>query len=267
MLRPSARPAVDLSRRLYPGCGARYIRSPMPARRPTLALLAVLASAAPPPAGAACAGDCDGDGAVEIGELVTAVGITLGSATVGACPAVDDDRDGTVRIAEMIKAVGHAVLGCLPGGAACPAFEIAPAAPSAILDGPSVTAQPDGEFVVAFARSEIDDSSEPPAASGTVRLHRYGADDTRQWARASPAVPAAVVRAPRVATISDGGTLLSWNEGNTESIRPGSRPCRRSRSAARRTWRRWSRQEARSASWSPGPMGLPPSRHGSASVC
>jgi len=71
-------------------------------------------SAAPPsptPA-AACPGDCDGDGAVAIDELVRAVGIASGSAPTSSCAPLDADGDGAVTIAEVVAAVSGALGGC-----------------------------------------------------------------------------------------------------------------------------------------------------------
>ncbi len=49
-------------------------------------LLALLCLAAPAFAGAApCGGDCDGDGAVGINEIVRAVSIALGSTPANQC--------------------------------------------------------------------------------------------------------------------------------------------------------------------------------------
>ena len=62
----------------------------------------------------ACAGDCDGEGEVEINELIRAVNISLGFAPVSDCLAVDRDGSGTVSIAELIAAVRNSVEGCAP---------------------------------------------------------------------------------------------------------------------------------------------------------
>ncbi len=59
-----------------------------------------------------CAGDCDGNGAVGINELVSAVNVALGVKEVGACLAADADRDGTVVISELVKAVASALGEC-----------------------------------------------------------------------------------------------------------------------------------------------------------
>lgn len=63
----------------------------------------------PPPS---CAGDCDGDGAVTINELITGVNIALGTTSVAQCTAFDTDGDGLVAINELIAAVARALDGC-----------------------------------------------------------------------------------------------------------------------------------------------------------
>lgn len=59
-----------------------------------------------------CVGDCNGDGAVAINELVLGVNIALGSASVLDCRVLDANRDGSVAINELITAVGNALMGC-----------------------------------------------------------------------------------------------------------------------------------------------------------
>jgi hypothetical protein len=68
-----------------------------------------LAPTVPPPN---CPGDCDGDGAVSISEIVLAVGIALGFHALDECPAADLDGDGEVSIAEIVTAVNSALYGC-----------------------------------------------------------------------------------------------------------------------------------------------------------
>ncbi len=64
---------------------------------------------------AQCAGDCDGDGAVSIGELITAVNVALSRVEVSACAAADVDGSGGVAINELISAVNSALRGCPAG--------------------------------------------------------------------------------------------------------------------------------------------------------
>ena len=51
--------------------------------------------------GAACAGDCNGDGEVSIEELVDAVRIALDEIPISACAAADSNQDGEVSINEV----------------------------------------------------------------------------------------------------------------------------------------------------------------------
>ncbi len=62
--------------------------------------------------GPVCPGDCGGDGAVTIDELVTMVNIALGSRPVADCSAGDTSGDGEITIDEIIQAVNRALNGC-----------------------------------------------------------------------------------------------------------------------------------------------------------
>ena len=62
--------------------------------------------------GGPCRGDCDGNRTVAVNELVTGVGVALGSTAVGACPAIDGDGNGQVSISELIAAVASLLDGC-----------------------------------------------------------------------------------------------------------------------------------------------------------
>jgi hypothetical protein len=59
-----------------------------------------------------CTGDCDGDGAVRIDELIRCVTIASGAALT-ECNAVDTNLDGSARIEELVAAVNAALLGCV----------------------------------------------------------------------------------------------------------------------------------------------------------
>lgn len=59
-----------------------------------------------------CSGDCDGDGAVAITELVTSVDIALGGQPLDACAAADIAHDGRMGIGDLVAAVEHALQGC-----------------------------------------------------------------------------------------------------------------------------------------------------------
>lgn len=59
-----------------------------------------------------CPGDCDGLGAVSVGNVVTAVNIALGTEPLGACYAADVDTDGNVRVNELVQAAKALLVGC-----------------------------------------------------------------------------------------------------------------------------------------------------------
>jgi len=62
-------------------------------------------------AGAACVGDCNGNGTVAINELVIGVSIALGIQPVSACPAFED-QSGMVTISQLVKAVNNGLGSC-----------------------------------------------------------------------------------------------------------------------------------------------------------
>jgi ELWxxDGT repeat protein len=64
------------------------------------------------PLAALCGGDCSGNGAVTVDELVTGVAIALGGQPLSHCRFIDTDRDGRVGISELVTAVQQALTGC-----------------------------------------------------------------------------------------------------------------------------------------------------------
>jgi hypothetical protein len=69
-----------------------------------------------PPPECGCVGDCDGNGSVSIGELITGVNIALELRPIGDCPCFDvvpEGGDGVVGIGELIQAVNRALDGCI----------------------------------------------------------------------------------------------------------------------------------------------------------
>jgi hypothetical protein len=61
---------------------------------------------------AACLGDCGGDGAVAVSDLVRGVAIALNQQPLVACPSFDGNHDGHVAVNELVTAVGNALSGC-----------------------------------------------------------------------------------------------------------------------------------------------------------
>jgi hypothetical protein len=59
-----------------------------------------------------CVGDCDRNGVIVINELIRSVSIALGVTNLSQCLLADRDGDGQVEIAELIAAVNAALSGC-----------------------------------------------------------------------------------------------------------------------------------------------------------
>ncbi|MGD9762776.1 MAG: hypothetical protein AB7V27_03565 [Candidatus Binatia bacterium] len=59
-----------------------------------------------------CSGDCNGDEAVTVDELVRAVNIALDLVAIDHCPVVDLDGNGAVAVNELVAAVDDALRGC-----------------------------------------------------------------------------------------------------------------------------------------------------------
>lgn len=59
-----------------------------------------------------CTGDCDGDGAVSIDEIITGVDIALGVAPMETCRAMDADAAGVVTVDELLSAVDSLLSSC-----------------------------------------------------------------------------------------------------------------------------------------------------------
>ena len=94
-----------------------------------------------PGAPISCAGDCNDDGTVTIDELITGVGIALGNMPFSSCPAIDADGDGVIEVNELVGAVDHALNGCGPTATATPTFLSVPTpTPTPML--PSATPTP-----------------------------------------------------------------------------------------------------------------------------
>jgi DNA-binding beta-propeller fold protein YncE len=76
------------------------------------ALALILSVATGAVAHAACTGDCNGDHAVTINELLSGVNISLGGAVMSACAEFDRNGDGRVSVDELIAGVADALQGC-----------------------------------------------------------------------------------------------------------------------------------------------------------
>ncbi len=64
-----------------------------------------------------CVGDCDGDAAVTIDELISGVRVVGGERELAACPLLDFDGDQQAGIDELIAAVAASLESCTPPAA------------------------------------------------------------------------------------------------------------------------------------------------------
>ncbi len=128
----------------------------MPLLLRVLCVLLVLVSAAH----AACVGDCAADGEVSVSDLVSAVGIALGSTPLTQCPAADANGNGSVAVDELVAAVNAALSGCGDGSTPTLPAATATATPS---PSPTVTETPAvGPRIGFFGVSSADDVLQTP---------------------------------------------------------------------------------------------------------
>ena len=79
---------------------------------PSEMVLRVLGPPPTPTHAPSCAGDCNRDGRVSVDELIQSVAVALSAAPLEDCDAADVDGDGAVAIRELTTAVRDAMAGC-----------------------------------------------------------------------------------------------------------------------------------------------------------
>lgn len=109
---------------------------------------------------AACVGDCGGDGEVTVNDLVLAVVIALGDASVDTCPAADADGDGAVTVSELVEAVSGLLGSCDDSATPTSTPPSPTATPTAT---PTVTTTPAvGPRITFFGLASADDVRQEP---------------------------------------------------------------------------------------------------------
>ena len=114
-----------------------------------IAVLLVFPESTALSAGSVCTGDCNGDAAVTVDEVIKGVTMALETAPVALCPEFDLNENGAVTINEIIVAVTYALTAC-PAAAPTPtptpttgATQRPTAAPTpTVTVTPSVTPRP-----------------------------------------------------------------------------------------------------------------------------
>jgi subtilisin family serine protease len=80
---------------------------------PTLSPTSTVTSTRPPlPTLGPCYGDCNTDSRVVVNELITGVGVVLGTTALDICKSFDADNNGTVTVDELVRSVNAALNGC-----------------------------------------------------------------------------------------------------------------------------------------------------------
>jgi hypothetical protein len=90
-----------------------------------------------------CDGDCNQDGEVKINELLLGVNVGLDAAPVETCLADDDDGNGAVQVDELVRAVQSALTSCpapkVPTTPVEPESTPQPTPPAVTAMGPDIT--------------------------------------------------------------------------------------------------------------------------------
>jgi glucose/arabinose dehydrogenase len=112
----------------------------------------------------ACPGDCAGDGAVTIEDLIKGVSIALGSAELSTCTAMDSSANGTVTVDELIRAVSAALTGCpAPPSPTAPSTAVATETAT-----PTIAATPTVPAPTSSETPTLTPSPTPPAPTSTA---------------------------------------------------------------------------------------------------
>ena len=148
-------------------------------RGTSIALLSTLLAFASPPANGAdastCPGDCNGNGAVTINELIVGVDIALETEAIATCPAFDVSGDGVVTVNEIILGVNASLNDCpSPPATATPMIEptsVGTATPTSAAtttptEGPPATATP--EAAATATATEVAPATLTPAPTATA---------------------------------------------------------------------------------------------------
>jgi hypothetical protein len=132
-----------------------------------------------------CPGDCDGNGAVTVNELVVAVGVALTGRSAADCPGLDASGDAAVQIDDLVIAVNMARRGCAG----------VPTATPTVTPGPPPTVA--AHWTEAFDASAIGwmMSGWGPGdgtvwvVGGTLDEGRILRRDAGEWTEVDPGIP------------------------------------------------------------------------------
>ena len=109
---PSATPAATATPTVPPTATATATPTPTHTATPTPTASATATATVTATTAAACTGDCSGDGAVTVDEVVTGINIALGNVAMAECSRFDANGDGLVTVDEIVRAVNAGLGGC-----------------------------------------------------------------------------------------------------------------------------------------------------------
>lgn len=136
----------------------------------------------PTPGAQGCFGDCSGDGAVTVDEILVMIEIALGTRPVTACPPGDISGDGGISVDELVTAVGLALTGCpdvpTPNASATMAASPTPTVPPTATEPPSPTATAVvvDPTATATPTSSASPTAVPPTATAPPTVTPSGID-------------------------------------------------------------------------------------------
>lgn len=153
---------------------------------------------------ARCVGDCDGDGAVQVAELLRGVNVALGLQPAAVCPGLAD-AGGAVGIGRLVLAVGAALDGCPPAPATATPTASATASATTAPPPASATASPTATSMPSATPTRTFGPNEPPHLPAPA-LYRAVAGQPIAWPLAAidPEGGTVTCAAPALA----GGMLL-----------------------------------------------------------
>lgn len=178
-----------------------------------------------------CPGDCDGDGAVTVDEILRGVALALGAPDSDPCPSFDRDADGEVTVDEILQAVNAALLGCPPLPSMTPTPEPSPtAAPPAsptASSAPDPTQSPSPSPTDAVTPSATPSTSATPIPTSTQSPSPAATlePSTTPVSPSQTSTPIATASSTRAATSTPVGTqVASPTVTATASASPASTP-------------------------------------------
>jgi hypothetical protein len=98
-------PYVSPGNDIYYQCADLVLRRGVVVPTPT-------ASPSPSPPPPPCIGDCDGDGAVGVDDVLKLIVIALGEDEAAACLSGDGDASGSIEVDEIVAALQRSLNGC-----------------------------------------------------------------------------------------------------------------------------------------------------------